>query len=113
MQDPVWVMILFAFIGVTFVAFGLPLKHDKVPPNRFYGFRTRKTLSDEKIWYAVNRVTGSDMISVGIIMTGISLVLLALRDRLPPEAAMAILLTVTIFSVAWMAYHGFSALRHM
>jgi quinol-cytochrome oxidoreductase complex cytochrome b subunit len=26
--------------------------------NRFYGLRTRRTLSDDRIWYSVNKIAG-------------------------------------------------------
>ena len=36
----------------------IPLIANLVPPNRFYGFRTPRTLSNERIWYRVNRFAG-------------------------------------------------------
>jgi uncharacterized membrane protein len=46
-------------------ALGLPLQRGWVPPNRWYGFRTKRTLSDREIWYAVNRVTGFWLLATG------------------------------------------------
>ena len=44
------------------VLISLPLVVGMVPPNRIYGFRTAKTLSDSTIWYSANRFGGFAMI---------------------------------------------------
>ena len=36
----------------------IPLVLKLVPPNRLYGFRTRKTLSSPEIWYPANVFSG-------------------------------------------------------
>lgn len=36
----------------------VPLILRKIPPNRFYGFRTRATLSGPDVWYPVNAFSG-------------------------------------------------------
>jgi len=113
MENPVHVGLLFTFIGLLFVALGFPLKQGAVPPNYWYGFRTRKTLSDKEIWYAINRVTGIDMIRVGIILGVASTVMISLRNWLSLEAIAMILTAVMLLSVAYMAIHGFSLLRRM
>ena len=48
------------------VVLGVPLQRSWVPPNRWFGFRTPRTLSDPKIWYPVNRVTGFWLIVTGL-----------------------------------------------
>ena len=40
---------------------GIPLWARRVPPNRFYGVRTRTTLTDEARWYEINARTGRDL----------------------------------------------------
>lgn len=37
----------------------IPLMLDAVPPNRFYGFRTRQTLTNRELWFRANRFAGS------------------------------------------------------
>ena len=98
---------------MVFIALGVPLKQGKVPPNWWYGFRTRKTVSNPDIWYAVNRITGIDMIRAGTIIAAASLIMLALRNSITPEAAVAVLLAVMLVMVGWMAYNGFSQLSKM
>jgi len=43
-----------AIIGVA----AIPMLLELVPRNRIYGVRTQKTLSEDRIWIAANRVAG-------------------------------------------------------
>jgi hypothetical protein len=52
------------------VVFGIPMALGLVPPNRFYGYRTRKTLSSLDVWYRANRVSGWSMLVAGIAALG-------------------------------------------
>ena len=48
-----------AIIGsLLIVVVAIPMIFDWVPPNRFYGFRTRATLSSAHEWYRANRLMG-------------------------------------------------------
>jgi uncharacterized membrane protein len=113
MERSNYTVLLFAAVGVLFVLLGIPLKQGAVPPNWWYGFRTKKTLSDKEIWYAVNRVTGVDMIRVGCVLVAASLIVFALRNWLSPEASVAVLIVVMLVMVVYMAFHGLSILRRM
>jgi uncharacterized membrane protein len=47
------------FIPAVLIALiSVPLILGLVPRNRLYGVRTRKTLSDDRIWYPANRLGG-------------------------------------------------------
>jgi len=48
-SQPFAVPALLLFIAAVPLIFGL------IPRNRFYGVRTPKTLSDDRVWYPVNR----------------------------------------------------------
>lgn len=56
------------FLGLL----GLPLYFGKIPPNRFYGFRTERTLADHKVWYPVNRVAGGWMAITGALTAAVA-----------------------------------------
>lgn len=45
-----------------FVLIAIPLVLRKVPPNCVYGFRTPKTLKNDKIWYEANAYFGRAII---------------------------------------------------
>jgi uncharacterized membrane protein len=113
MNDPIFILVLFVIGGVLFVALGVPLRYKKVPPNWFYGFRTRKTLSSEEIWYPVNRVTGIDMIRLGSLVAVSALIMLALRHTVAPETGVIIVGAIGGVMALWMLLHGFSVLRRM
>ena len=44
--------------SIVITIFSLPLILGVIPRNRFYGFRTQRTLSDEGAWYKANRLGG-------------------------------------------------------
>jgi uncharacterized membrane protein len=52
------------------VVLGIPMALRLIPPNRFYGYRTRKTLSSEDIWYRANRGFGWSLVIAGIAAFG-------------------------------------------
>jgi len=54
-------IIIIQLTGLVLIAVSIPLIFGKIKPNRWYGFRTPTTLSDEQIWYAANKKTSIDM----------------------------------------------------
>jgi uncharacterized membrane protein len=48
----------FAIPALILFIVGVPLALGVIPRNRLYGFRTRRTLADDAVWYPVNRFTG-------------------------------------------------------
>ena len=55
------------YIPGMMALFSLPMAMGIVPPNRFYGFRTGKTLSSPRIWYAANQRAGWLLFAAGVI----------------------------------------------
>jgi len=53
----------FAVPALLLFIVALPLVFGAIPRNRVYGFRTRKTLSDDAVWFPVNRVAGLALIA--------------------------------------------------
>lgn len=103
----------FAAVGVLFVVSGIPLRMGRVRPNDWYGCRTRKTLSDEKVWYAVNRVAGRDLIAAGVVLVISSLAVLVLGRGMNPTRAVLFLLSVLLLSVAVMAVDSYREQERM
>ena len=48
----------FAIPALALSILAIPLVFRVVPRNRFYGVRTRRTLSDDQTWKSTNRVAG-------------------------------------------------------
>jgi uncharacterized membrane protein len=107
---PIFIIML---VGGLFIALGYPLKQGRVPPNRFYGFRTPRTLANEQIWYEVNRVTGIDMVRGGVVIVAATLVMLALGRSVGTDVAVMILVGVMVVVAGFMAIHGLLVLRRM
>ena len=45
----------FVVPALLIILVSLPLVFGLIPKNRFYGFKTPKTLSDDQVWYRSNR----------------------------------------------------------
>ena len=105
--------LLFALVGIMFVGLSIPLIRNRVPPNRFYGFRTAKTLSDPKIWYEVNRISGNDLLVAGALITTSSVTMFALAQEWRPEHVALTLLLIMSFSLIGVLLHGIVVLRRM
>ena len=72
------ISITFLFMGLLFIGVSIPLLYKKIKPNNWYGFRTRKTFSNEEIWYKANKYMGKGFIILGCLMVLYNLVLLVL-----------------------------------
>ena len=68
-------MCLFVFTGLLMIGLSIPMIRRRVKPNYLYGFRTPKTLSDERIWYEANAYCGRLLLRLGIVYVIAALVL--------------------------------------
>lgn len=113
MSEVATAALIFTAAGVLFIALGVPLLRGRVPPNMWYGCRTTKTLSDERVWYAVNRVTGRDLVAAGVALVAVSLALFVFGRGMNPTQAVLALLSVLLLSVAVMAADSHRAQKRM
>jgi len=72
----------FAFAGLLLIVLSIPLLLGKVPPNWFYGVRTKKTLSSKDIWYKANKYSARDLIKLGVIQVLYNIVLIPFGTRI-------------------------------
>ena len=70
---PTWLIWLPVGMGSLILLLGIPLIMQKIKPNNYYGFRTKKTLSDEEVWYTANSFAGKMMVIIGFIATLLSI----------------------------------------
>ena len=105
--------ILFAVTGFVLIAISIPLIMRKVPPNSFYGCRTRKTLSDPKIWYEANYSGGIDFCIAGLIVFVSSLAMLILGQHVDANRAVTTLLIILLLSVGGAAWHGLRVIKRL
>ena len=105
--------LLFALVGILFTGLSIPLIQDRVPPNRYYGFRTAKTLNDPGIWYKVNHLSGNDLCLAGVLITISSLMMLVIGQTWRRDYVALTLLLVMVFSLTGVAWHGYLISRRM
>ena len=58
----------------------IPLALEKVPPNPIYGFRSQKTYSSRKTWYAANKLCGLTLLASLLAVLMINGILLYFSD---------------------------------
>jgi quinol-cytochrome oxidoreductase complex cytochrome b subunit len=66
--------VLLSIGSIIFLVQAIPLALRVVKPNRFYGVRTKSTLSNADLWYRVNRIYGLAMIFATIAYFAICLI---------------------------------------
>jgi formate hydrogenlyase subunit 3/multisubunit Na+/H+ antiporter MnhD subunit len=98
--------------GAIFILIGIPPILEKIPPNPWYGFRVAKTFSDERIWYAANRVMGYDMLIAGLVIAA-GAIITTKRMRGNPRRANRICFLIFLVSLMAALAHGFWALNRM
>ncbi|HKQ06181.1 MAG TPA: SdpI family protein [Blastocatellia bacterium] len=98
--------------GAIFILLSIPFILQLVPPNHWSGFRVEKTLSDERVWYAANRVMGYDLLIAGVVILATTIAT-AIYLRGNRRLANRLNLAVFILSLAVAAAHSFWALTRM
>jgi len=68
-------MVMYVLFGALLVLLAIPLWLQKIPPNGLYGFRVKKTMENEKTWYAVNRYSAPWLIATGLGIVSSALLL--------------------------------------
>ena len=99
--------------GFLFIAISLPLIYQKVPPNRLYGFRVRKTLANPRIWYAANRIAGIDLLLTGIVIVLTAALTTLLALFLPQAWLTTLNYTVFMLALAATVIHSFWVLNKL
>jgi hypothetical protein len=69
------ILVLYLVGGVLLIALSIPLLYDKIPPNSFYGFRVSQTITDPKVWYAVNRYSARWLLVAGLSIVAAAILL--------------------------------------
>lgn len=72
-MDKELLLAMYAGAALVVLSLSIPLLLRSVPPNRWYGFRVRRTLADTDTWYAVNAYTARWMIVLALMTLAVSL----------------------------------------
>lgn len=113
MNQAVLYSLAFCGVGLLFIGLSIPLIQERVPPNSIYGFRTAKSLSDPKVWYAINRLSGIDLLLAGVLITLGSVAMLFLGQGLQPRQVALALLLLVVFTLQVPPLHGYIMLMRM
>jgi uncharacterized membrane protein len=105
--------LLFSITGMVYIGIGIPLLLGRVPPNSWYGARTMKTLSNDTIWYAVNRVTGRDLVIGGVAVIVACVAIIFFGQSLHPNSVALLLLTILVLSTVMMVIDSLRAQRSL
>ncbi len=98
MPPPPFVQFAVPFgIPLISIIVAFPLVLQRVPPNLWYGFRTRKTLSDPIIWYRANYLGGFAMLYAGILALCVNVVLARTVDTIVAMIAGSFVVLVSTF----------------
>ena len=89
--------VVFGGSWLLFLALSIPLLYERIKPNQLYGFRTRKTLSDENIWYKANKYMARDMIILSSLMLLYTLLVTVLPIDTEPFVVIGNLLGMIVF----------------
>ena len=84
MRPPELLQSITVVLPVVTILISIPLVLRIVPPNLFYGFRTRKTLSNTELWYEANYRGGVNLIVASVVALIARFVFF---QMLPPEPA--------------------------
>jgi uncharacterized membrane protein len=74
--------VAFTLIGLLSIAISIPLLLGKVSPNMWYGFRTKKTVSDSSIWYKANKYMAKGFLILGLVQVSYNIWLAAFRPAI-------------------------------
>ena len=82
------------------VGISLPLIFGWIGPNRWYGFRTRRTLADPRVWHAANAESGKRLAAAGLTIAigAVAFYFIPKWQILHYAVAM---LAVTVFALGW------------
>lgn len=85
---------------VLIILVSVPLIFGLIPRNRFYGFRTSRTLQSDAVWYPINRA-GGILFAVAGVMWLLSAVL---RPEWPNELiGVGLLLAAVVLSFVYLS----------
>ena len=111
LRDPLGTMNLLTLVlPLVNVAVAMPLALRKVPPNRWYGFRTKRTLSDTQFWYEVNSRGGMNLVVASAIALAARFFLMQTMD---PAIASFVSMAVLVGAMLFACYLSMTQLKSL
>src|ERR1051325_911124 len=110
MKNMIW---FYAVMSIVLILASVPMITERVPPNRWYGFRTPRTQSDPKVWYPANRIAGQYLAFAGLLIELATLGVALFRKQITTETGAIILIIIGIGAIAAATILSFLALRRI
>jgi uncharacterized membrane protein len=105
--------LVFAPVGFLFVVLAIPMIRGWVKPNRWYGFRTRKTFSTQQIWYAANRASGYEILLAGLTIVVTAITTEIIQQAIPPFPAHPVTVAVFLLAMVTATVRSFQILDQL
>ena len=105
--------LLWLFDGLLLIGISIPFILERVPPNRWYGFRVAKTFSSERIWYAANVVAGYDLLWAGVATAITAVITGSVFKQLDSATTHIINIAVFIGALVAAVVHSFLILSRL
>ena len=97
-------------VAILLIGVSIPMYSGKIKRNKYYGFRTPKTLSSDEIWYQVNHDSGLYMIVAGIVILLTACGLFFLKSMLATPVLVGIMIVISIVSLVGAVVKSFMSL---
>jgi uncharacterized membrane protein len=107
-----YIPFMYIFGGLLLVAVSVPMINRRIGRNGFYGFRTPKTLSDDRIWYDANEYAGRQLFAAGLI-TSVGSTILTLIPQLDALVRILGCLAVMIGALMWSIVRSMAYLNKL
>jgi hypothetical protein len=104
------IMALYAFGGMILAGLSVPLVLQKMPPNGFFGLRSRATVNNPKLWYKINAFAGKRLLATGLATALGSIVLYYLSSGVEEYAFSC--LGVLLAFLLWTIISSFLYMRN-
>ncbi len=103
-------LILYIASGLLLIGLALPLAFRRIPPNRLYGFRVKRTLENRDVWFAANAFAGVRLAWTGLATVVAAIVFYALPIQTVATYAVAVS-AVVLFGVTVAVVQSFRYLK--
>jgi len=100
-------------LALLLILICVPMIMEQVPPNRWYGFRTPRTLSDPNVWYPANRIAGQYLTIAGVFILLVAGIVSLFHNTLSVKTLSLTMLTVSLTAVVVATVMSFMALRRI
>ena len=109
-MGPAAALALLIGAAVVTALIALPLALRKIPRNRLYGVRTRRTLADDRVWYETNAYGGRCLIVASAVTIVTVVILYALtplpQDLLVPAGLVAFVVPSLVAAILAVRHAG-------